>query len=153
LGGSGLGKCFLACYLGYKAAEAGYNVIFISMNDLAQLLKTENVLSRSKSRMKRIRNCDLLILDEVGSAVLDKQEVNKMFQLICDFYQQTSLILTSNKSFDAWTNTLGDAVITTAVLDRILHKCEVFNIDGDSWRIEDQQSILKNLLKAGENLD
>jgi DNA replication protein DnaC len=123
------------------------------MNDLAQLLKTENVLSRSKSRMKRIRNCDLLILDEVGSAVLDKQEANKMFQLICDFYQQTSLILTSNKSFDAWTNTLGDAVITTAVLDRILHKCEVFNIDGDSWRIEDQQSILKNLLKAGENLD
>ena len=128
-------------------------MIFISMNDLAQLLKTENVLSRSKSRMKRIRNCDLLILDEVGSAVLDKQEANKMFQLICDFYQQTSLILTSNKSFDAWTNTLGDAVITTAVLDRILHKCEVFNIDGDSWRIEDQQSILKNLLKAGENLD
>ena len=103
--------------------------------------------------MKRIRNYDLLILDEVGSAVLDKQEANKMFQLICDFYQQTSLILTSNKSFDAWTNTLGDAVITTAVLDRILHKCEVFNIDGDSWRIEDQQSILKNLLKAGENLD
>jgi len=153
LGGSGLGKSFLACYLGYKAAEAGYNVIFISMNDLAQLLKTENVLSRSKSRMKRIRNCDLLILDEVGSAVLDKQEANKMFQLICDFYQQTSLILTSNKSFDAWTNALGDAVITTAVLDRILHKCEVFNIDGDSWRIEDQQSILKNLLKAGENLD
>lgn len=48
---------------------------------------------------------------------------------------------------------MGDAVITTAVLDRILHKCEVFNIDGDSWRIEDQQSILKNLLKAGENLD
>ena len=73
-----------------------------------------------------------------------------MFQLICDFYQQTSLILTSNKGFDAWSQTMGDAVMTTAILDRILHKCEIFNIDGDSWRIEDQQSILKNLLKAGE---
>lgn len=149
LGGSGLGKSFLASYLGYKAIESGYNVIFISMNNLSQLLKTETVLMRSKARMKRIRNCDMLIIDEVGNAVLDRQEANKMFQLICDFYQQTSLIMTSNKSFDAWSQTMGDAVITTAVLDRILHKCEIFNIDGDSWRIEDQQSILKNLLKEG----
>lgn len=104
---------------------------------------------RSKARMKRIRNCDLLILDEVGNAVLDRQEANKVFQLVCDFYQQTSIILTSNKGFEEWTHTLGDAVITTAVLDRLLHKCEIFSLDGESWRIADQQSILKNLLKAG----
>jgi len=150
LGGSGLGKSFLSCYLGYKAVEAGYNVIFISMNNLAHLLMTENVLTRSTAKLRRIRTCDLLILDEVGNAVLDKQQANKLFQLICDFYQQTSLILTTNKGFEEWSNTLGDAVITTAVLDRILHKCEVFNIDGDSWRIEDQQSILKDLLKVGD---
>lgn len=90
--------------------------------------------------MKRIRNCDLLILDEVGNAVLDRQEANKVLQLICDFYQQTSIIITSNKDFTAWAQTLGDSVITTAVLDRILHKCEIFNLDGDSWRITDQQS-------------
>lgn len=150
MGSSGLGKSFLACYLGYKAIEAGYNVIFISMNNLAQLLRTEGVLMRSNARMKRIRNCDLLILDEVGNVVLDRQEANKVFQLICDFYQQTSIILTSNKDFAAWAQTLGDSVITTAVLDRILHKCEIFNLDGDSWRISDQQSILKNLLKVGD---
>lgn len=150
LGSSGLGKSFLACYLGYRAIKTGYSVIFISMNNLAQLLRTEAVLSRSKAQIKRIRNCDLLILDEVGSAVLDRQEANKTFQLICDFYQQTSIILTSNKGFDLWAQTLGDSVITTAVLDRILHKCEIFNIDGDSWRIEDQQSILNDLLK-GDN--
>jgi DNA replication protein DnaC len=149
LGSSGLGKSFLACYLGFKAIEAGYDVIFISMNNLSQLLKTEAALMRSKARMKRIRNCDILIIDEVANTVLDRQDANKMFQLICDFYQQTSLILTSNKGFDAWSQTMGDAVMTTAILDRILHNCEIFNIDGDSWRIEDQQSILKNLLKAG----
>lgn len=151
LGSSGLGKSFLACYLGFKAIEAGYEVIFISMNNLAQLLKTEAALMRSKARMKRIRNCDMLIVDEVANTVLDRQDANKIFQLICDFYQQTSLILTSNKGFDAWSQTMGDAVMTTAILDRILHKCEIFNIDGDSWRIEDQQSILKNLLKEGAN--
>lgn len=91
------------------------------------------------------------LLDEIGNAVLDRQDANKMFQLICDFYQQTSMILTSNKSFDLWSQTLGDSVITTAVLDRILHKCEIFNIDGDSWRIEEQQSILNDLLKGDNN--
>jgi len=148
LGGSGLGKSFLASYLGLKAIEAGYDVIFISMNNLAQLLRTEPILMRSKARMKRIRSCDLLILDEVANAILDRQDANKMFQLICDFYQQSSLIMTSNKSFDEWAITLGDAVMTTAILDRVLHKCEMFNLDGDSWRIEDQQTILKNLLKT-----
>ncbi len=93
MGSSGLGKSFLACYLGFKAIEAGYSVIFISMNNLSQLLRTEAILSRSKAQMKRIRNCDLLILDEIGNAVLDRQDANKMFQLICDFYQQTSMIL------------------------------------------------------------
>lgn len=151
LGSSGLGKSFLASYLGFKAIEAGYSVIFISMNNLSQLLRTEDILSRSKAQMKRIRTCDLLILDEIGNAVLDRQDANKMFQLICDFYQQASMILTSNKSFDLWSQTLGDSVITTAVLDRILHKCEIFNIDGDSWRIEEQQSILSDLLKGDKN--
>ncbi len=149
LGASGLGKSFLACYLGYKAIEAGYSVIFISMNNLTRLLRTEAILTRSKAQLKRIRNCDLLILDEVGNALLERQDANKVFQLICDFYQQTSLIITSNKGFSEWGHSLGDSVITTAVLDRILHKCEIFNIDGDSWRIEDQQSILKNLLISG----
>lgn len=147
LGSPGLGKSFLACYLGYKAIEAGHNVIFISMNNLAHLLRTEGILARSKSRLKRIRNCDLLILDEVGNAILDRQEANRLFQLICDFYQQTSIILTSNKDFQEWTSTLGDVVMTTAVLDRLLHKCEIFNLGGDSWRMAEQQTILCGLMK------
>jgi len=147
LGGSGLGKSFLACYIGYKAIVAGYNVIFVSMNNLSHLLRTEGILARSNTRLKRIRNCDLLILDEVGNAILDRQDANRFFQLVCDFYQQTSIILTSNKDFQEWTSTLGDAVMTTAVLDRVLHKCEVFNISGDSWRMSEQQTILGNLMK------
>lgn len=144
-GGSGLGKSFLASYIAYKAIEVGYTAIFISMHDLAHLLKTEHLLSRSKTRLKRLRACDLLIIDEIGSTVLDRQEGNKLFQLISDFYQQTSLIVISNKGFDDWAQTLGDNVVTAAVMDRLLHKCEVFNIGGDSWRLENQQSILRDL--------
>ena len=148
-GGSGLGKSFLASYIGYKAVEAGYNVIFISMNNLAHLLKTEAMLSRSRAKMKRLRGCDLLILDEVANTVLDRQEGNRLFQLISDFYQQTSLIVTANKGFEDWERTLGDTVVTAAVMDRLLHKCEIFNLGGDSWRLEAQRSILGDLLKGG----
>ena len=144
-GGSGLGKSFLASYIAYKAIEGGYTAIFISMHDLAYLLKTEHLLSRSKTRLKRLRACDLLIIDEIGNTVLDRQEGNKLFQLISDFYQQTSLIVISNKGFDDWAQTLGDNVVTAAVMDRLMHKCEIFNIGGDSWRLENQQSILRDL--------
>ena len=100
--------------------------------------------------MKRIRNCDLLILDEVANTVLDRQEGNLLFQLMVDFYQHASMIVTSNKGFDDWAKALGDTVVAAAVMDRLLHKCEIFNLGGDSWRMEDQQSILNNLLKGGE---
>jgi len=149
LGSQGLGKSFLSSYIGYKAIEAGYKVLFISMTDLAHLLKTEPLLKRSRTKMKRIRNCDLLILDEVANTILDHQEGNLLFQLMVDFYQHASMIVTSNKGFDDWAKALGDTVVAAAVMDRLLHKCEIFNLGGDSWRMEDQQSILKNLLKGG----
>lgn len=91
-GGSGVGKTFLSSYIAYKAIESGYTAIFISLHDLTQLLKTEHLLSRSKTRLKHLRNCDLLIIDEIGSTALDREEGNKLFQLISDFYQQTSLL-------------------------------------------------------------
>lgn len=148
-GGSGLGKSFLACYIGYKAVEAGYDVMFISMNNLAHLLKTESMLSRSRGKMKRLRGCDLLILDEVANTVLDRQEGNQLYQMVSDFYQQTSMIITANKGFEDWERTLGDKVVTAAVMDRLLHNCEIFNLAGDSWRLEAQRSILGGLLKGG----
>ena len=91
-GGSGVGKTFLSSYIAYKAIESGYTAIFISLHDLTQLLKTEHLLSRSKTRLKHLHNCDLLIIDEIGSTALDREEGNKLFQLISDFYQQTSLL-------------------------------------------------------------
>jgi DNA replication protein DnaC len=144
-GSSGLGKTFLSCYIGLRAVEAGYHVLFISLNDLAHLLRTEHALSRSRTRMKQIRACDLLILDEVGNTILDRQEANRLFQLVSDFYQQTSLVVIANKGFEDWAQTLGDNVVTAAVMDRLLHKCEIFNIGGDSWRLDNQQSILRDL--------
>lgn len=98
-----------------------------------ELLKTEAMLSRSRTKMKHLHGCDLLILDEVATTVLDRQEGTRLFQLISDFYQQTSLIVTANKGFYDWEHTLGDTVVTAAVMDGLLHKCVIFNLGGDSW--------------------
>lgn len=144
-GGSGVGKTFLSSYIAYKAIESGYTAIFISLHDLTQLLKTEHLLSRSKTRLKHLRNCDLLIIDEIGSTALDREEGNKLFQLISDFYQQTSL-LSQTKALRIGLKRLETMGVTAAIMDCLLHKCELFNIDGDSWRLENQQSILRDLL-------
>lgn len=144
-GGSGVGKTFLSSYIAYKAIESGYTAIFISLHDLTQLLKTEHLLSRSKTRLKHLCTCDLLIIDEIGSTALDREEGNKLFQLISDFYQQTSL-LSQTKALRIGLKRLETMGVTAAIMDCLLHKCELFNIDGDSWRLENQQSILRDLL-------
>ena len=73
---------------------------------------------------------------------INKQEANLLFQLVTRLYQQTSVILTSNKGFEEWGEFLGDPVITTAILDRLMHRCELFNLQGDSYRIIHRQTIL-----------
>ncbi|MDP3487751.1 MAG: ATP-binding protein [Bacillota bacterium] len=92
--------------------------------------------------MRTLYKAHLVILDEVGFMPINKQEANLLFQLVTRLYQQTSVILTSNKGFEEWGEFLGDPVITTAILDRLMHRCELFNLQGDSYRIIHRQTIL-----------
>ena len=86
---------------------------FITMAELVKALKTEEILAKSRQRLKRLRNSDLAIIDEIVS----------------QFYENTSIIITSNKGFDEWPEFIGDPVITTAILDRLIHKSEL-----STWR-------------------
>ena len=72
-----------------------------------------------------------------------QQEANLLFQFISSLYQNVSVIVTTNKGFDEWPSFLGDAVITTAILDRLVHKSEIFNMVGDSYRLQHRDTILK----------
>ena len=84
---------------------------------------------------------DLLIIDDLMFMAMEKGEANLFFQLINKLHGQTSLIITSNKSPEDWGDLLGDPAITTAILDRIVHKCEVINLSGDSYRLKHRQTI------------
>jgi DNA replication protein DnaC len=88
---------------------------------------------------------DLVIIDEVGFLPISRQEANMFFQLILSLYQKTAVIITSNKGFDEWIDFLGDPVITTAILDRLVHNSELFNMTGDSYRLKHRNTIFKDL--------
>jgi DNA replication protein DnaC len=141
LGPPGVGKTHLSIGLGIEALNQGYKVIFTTMGDLIHVLKTEEITRKSKTRMKRIREADLVIIDDLMFMAMDKQEANMFFHLINNLYNQTSIILTSNKGPKEWGELLGDQAITTAILDRILHRVEIIHLNEDSWRMKHRKTI------------
>jgi DNA replication protein DnaC len=142
LGPPGIGKTHLAVSIGTSAVEQGYHVKFVTMDELIGILKTETISSKSKSKLKQLIAANLIIIDEVGFLPISKQEANLFFQLVSKLYQQTSIIITSNKGFEEWSDFIGDPVMTTAILDRLVHNCEIFNMTGDSYRLRHRNVII-----------
>lgn len=142
LGPSGVGKTHLAVTLGVQAVELGYKVNFITMEKLIKLLKTEEISVKARQKLRRIMNSDLVIIDEIGFQPISRQESNLFFQVISNLYEQRSVIITSNKGFDEWAELMQDPVITAAILDRLTHHSEIFNMTGDSYRLKHRNTIL-----------
>jgi len=135
-GPPGIGKSHLAIAFGRTAVDKGYKVCFERVTNLIRLLKTADVQKASEHRIHRIVKSDLIIIDEIGYTPIEKREANLFFNLISEMYEKASLIVTSNKSFEAWAEMMGDAIMTTALLDRLLHHAKVFTLDGESYRIK-----------------
>lgn len=143
LGPPGVGKTHLAIGLGIEAINHGYKVIFTTMGELVQTLKTEEITRKSQTRMKRIRKADLLIIDDLMFMAMNQNEANLFFHLINDLYNSASIILTSNRAPKEWGELLGDPAITTAILDRIMHRVEIIHLNGDSYRMKYRSTIFK----------
>lgn len=79
---------------------------------------------------------DLVIIDEIGYSPIEKREANLFFNLISEMYEKKSVVITSNKSFNEWAEMLGDEIMATALLDRLLHHSKIFNLTGPSYRIQ-----------------
>lgn len=144
LGPPGVGKTCLSIGLGIEAISRGYRVTFIQMDELIRLLKTEEISRNSRAKVKRMVGSDLVIIDDLMFMAIDRHEANLFFQLINKLYAQTSIIITSNKGPEDWGDILGDPAITTAILDRLIHKSEVIHLTGDSYRMKHRQTIFGN---------
>lgn len=139
-GPPGVGKTHLAIAYGLAAIENGYTVCFERITRLMQLLKTSQIQRSSELRIKRILKANLVIFDEIGYTPIDRKEANLFFNLISELYEKSAVIITSNKGFEDWAEMLGDQVMTTALLDRLLHHAKVFNLDGESYRLKKTRS-------------
>jgi len=99
------------------------------MTNLVRLLKTAEIQRSAAFRVNRLLKSDVAIIDEIGYTPIERKEANLFFNLVSELYEKTSLIITSNKSFDAWAEMMGDEVMTTALLDRLLHHAKVLSLE------------------------
>ena len=139
LGPPGVGKTHLAIGLGVKAVEAGYSVLFLTLEALMTRLTkalNENRLERS---LQQLIYPKVLIIDELGYLPLSRIEASLFFRLVVRRYERASLIVTSNKSFLDWGEIFNDPVLATAVLDRLLHYSTTLNIKGESYRLKEKR--------------
>lgn len=145
MGPTGVGKTHLSVALGIHAVEKGYKVSFISMNQLIYVLKTKEYINKSKTRYNRILKSDLIIIDDIMYMTYEAVEANLFFQFIYDMYDKAAFILTSNKGPDEWGKFLGDPSLTSAILDRLLHRSEIlmFDSESDSIRMKYRKTIFE----------
>ncbi|MBT6145903.1 MAG: ATP-binding protein [Gemmatimonadetes bacterium] len=136
LGPPGVGKSHLATGLGLKAIEQGHRVYFITLHDLVDRSR----LARQRDRLHHLSNTvtrpDLLVLDEVGYLPLEQMDATFLFQIVSRRYEAGKpIILTSNKSYGSWHDIFPDAILATALLDRLLDQSTTVNIRGESYRL------------------
>lgn len=139
LGPPGVGKTHLAVALGVKAVEAGYTVLFLTLETLMTRLVRARHENRLDRTLQQLAYPKLLILDEIGYLPLSRDDASLFFRLLSRRYERASLIVTSNKGFVDWGEVFGDPVLATAILDRLLHQSATINIKGDSFRLKEKR--------------
>ena len=137
MGGHGTGKSHLAISLGVEACNAGKRVRFYSVGDLVhQLLEARD--ARQVFRLQQqLARYDLLILDELGMTDCKQDGGNLLFQVISSRYERCSTIITTNLEFKDWTNVFGTQQLTNALLDRLVHRCQIIPMNGESYRFKE----------------
>ena len=136
MGSPGTGKTHLAVSLGIEAAGQRISTYYINFATLMEKFKTAAKENRVEQVVKHYLKYTLLIIDEIGYLPVDKNASYGFFQLIAARYEKRSTILTTNQSFSKWGDVFGDNVIANAIIDRLVHHCQIVKITGMSYRIK-----------------
>jgi len=148
LGPPGTGKTHLSLALAVKALAAGYSALFTTLTQLAEALDTAAYPSLVRQRLRRYTTPSVLIIDEVGYTKLSAGQAHHFFELVTARYEHGSILLTSNTSFAEWGSLLGDEILASALLDRLLHHAEVITINGSSYRMKERRRDAVGAAKA-----
>lgn len=136
IGPPGVGKSHLSQALGLRACENGNTVLFVTAIELMDDLHNAIAEGTLKQNLIKLSKVDLLIIDELSYFKMDKEKESIFFQLIRQRYEKSSLIITTNLTFNRWDEIFTSEIAATAILDRLLHHSHVISITGDSYRVK-----------------
>ena len=148
VGPPGTGKSHLAVGLARAAAHAGYRTYFTTAADLAARCHRAAIEGRWATTMRFYAGPTLLAIDELGYLPLPTEAASALFQVVSQRYLKSSIVLTTNRPVGSWGEILGDNTVAAALLDRLLHRCVVLTLDGESYRLRDHQAAAESLRRA-----